>query len=125
MFAHDPVNNALLYTCRVGPPAIAGIPPTIVNSQPLLDNVETIQFQYGEDLDGDGSSDRYVNAGNWAAVGNIVSIRVGLILSSPDIGTVQINNQDINLLGTTFTSTNQRQLRRPVVFNINLRNQTL
>ncbi len=125
MFSHNAANNSLLYTCRFGAPLLGANPPVIINSQPLLNNVETAQFQYGEDLDGDGSADRYVNAGNWAAVGNIVAIRVGLILTSPVIRSVEADAQVINLLGTNFAASGQRELRRPVVFNINLRNQTL
>jgi hypothetical protein len=90
-----------------------------------LNNVETLQFQYGEDRDGDGSADVYVNAGNWLAVGNVVAIRVGLILTSPNIGTLPPDDQVINLLNTDFPATSIPQLRRPVVFNINLRNLTL
>ncbi len=125
MFSHNAATNVLQFTCRFGPPAVGANPPTIINNQPLLNNIETVQFQYGEDLDGDGSADRYVNAGNWAAVGNIIAIRVGLIVTSPFVHSMQADDQVINLLGANFAASNQRELRRPVVFNINLRNQTL
>ena len=100
-------------------------PPDVITNQPVLNNVETLQFQYGEDQTGDGSVDTYVDAGNWLAVGNVVAIRVGLILTSPDIGTLPADAQVINLLNTNFPASGERELRRPVVFNINLRNQTL
>lgn len=119
------VNNELRYTCRFGAPVIGAAPPAVITNQPLLSNIETLQFQYGEDISGDGSADRYVDAGSWAAVGNIVAIRVGIILTSPIIGTLQADNQTINLLGDDFVPSNQSELRRPVVLNITLRNQTL
>jgi len=126
VFSHDAVDNELQFTCRyTAAPAVGLNPPDVITNQPVLNNVETLQFQYGEDRDGDGSADVYVDAGNWLAVGNVVAIRVGLILTSPDIGTLPADAQIINLLNTNFPASGDRQLRRPVVFNINLRNQTL
>ena len=126
MFTHDPLDNELQFTCRYNPtPAVGAPPPVVINNQPVLNNVETLQFQYGEDQTGNGSADVYVDAGNWLAVGNVVAIRVGMILTSPDIGTLPADAQVINLLNTNFPASGERELRRPVVFNINLRNQTL
>jgi type II secretory pathway pseudopilin PulG len=126
VFDLDAGSNELLYTCRFGPPAIGVVnQPVIINNQAILNNVETLQFQYGEDQTGDGSVDTYVDADKWLAVGNVVAIRVGLILTSPDIGTLPADAQVINLLNTNFPASGERELRRPVVFNINLRNQTL
>ena len=126
VFSHDAVNNQLQYTCRFTlAPAVGVNPPNVINNQPVLNNVETLQFQYGEDRTGNGSADIYVEADGWLAVGNVVAIRVGLILTSPDIGTLPPDAQVINLLNTNFGASTERELRRPVVFNINLRNQTL
>jgi len=126
VFSHDAVDNELQFTCRYNPtPAVGAPTPVVINNQPVLNNVETLQFQYGEDQTGNGSVDVYVDAGNWLAVGNVVAIRVGMILTSPDIGTLPADAQVINLLNTNFPASGERELRRPVVFNINLRNQTL
>lgn len=125
VFVHDAANNELQYTCRFGVPTLGVNPPDIITNQPVLNNIETLQFQYGEDRSGDGSADVYVDAGNWLAVGNVVAIRVGMILTSPDIGTLPADAQVINMLNTNFPASGERELRRPVVFNINLRNQTL
>ncbi len=125
VFNHDAANDELQYTCRFGVPVLGANPPTVINNQPILNNVETLQFQFGEDRTGDGSADVYVDAGNWLTVGNVVSLRVGLILTSPTIGSLPPDNQTINLLNTDFGASSLQQLRRPVVFNINLRNQTL
>ena len=126
VFSHDADDNELQYTCRyTTAPVVAADPPDVITNQPVLNNVETLQFQYGEDRTGNGSADVYVDAGNWLAVGNVVAIRVGLILTSPNIGTLPPDDQVINLLNTNFAASGNRELRRPVVFNINLRNQTL
>jgi len=126
VFSHDAVDSELQFTCRFTlAPAVGLNPPDVITNQPVLNNVETLQFQYGEDRTGDGSADVYVDAGNWLAVGNVVAIRVGMILTSPDIGTLPTDAQVINVLNTDFPASGERELRRPVVFNINLRNQTL
>lgn len=124
-FSHDAVDNELEYSCAYGAPALNVNPPAVIVNQPILNNVETLQFQYGEDLNNDASADRYVLANNWAAPGNIVAIRIGLILTSEALGTFPEDAQTIDLIGTTFDPTTERRLRRPVVLNINLRNQTL
>ena len=126
VFSHDADNNELQFTCRFTlTPAVAVTPPNIITNQPVLNNVEALQFQFGEDQSGDGAADLYVNAGGWLEVGNIVAIRVGLILTSPIIGSLPPDDQEINLLNTDFAASGVAELRRPVVFNINLRNQTL
>jgi len=125
VFAHDDTDNELLFTCRfIQIPAVGVDPPDVITNQAVLNNVETLQFQYGEDRTGDGAADVYVDAGNWLVVGNVVAIRVGLILTSPVIGTLPPDDQVINLLNTNFNASGISELRRPVVFNINLRNQT-
>ncbi len=54
-------------------------------AQPLIDNVQNMQFLYGVDDDGNRGADRYINAtavnaaGIW---GSVVSVRVGLLLST-------------------------------------------
>lgn len=124
-FSHDAVDNELEYTCAYGVPVLNANPPVIIANQPILNNVETVQFQYGEDLNNDTSADRYVLAGNWDVPGNVVAIRAGLILTSDALGSLPEDSQTVNLLGVDFAATSERRLRRPVVMNINLRNQTL
>jgi type II secretory pathway pseudopilin PulG len=98
-------------------------PPTTTGNPAI--GQKQIVFAHDAVNNGDGSADVYVNDGNWLARGNVVAIRVGLILTSPNIGTLPPDDQVINLLNTDFPATSIPQLRRPVVFNINLRNLTL
>lgn len=118
--------NELRFTCRLGVPnpTPGFVPPIVINNQPILNNVETIQFQYGQDRDGDGAADVYTDGFNVVNQGDIIAIRVGLILNSPVIGTLPPDDQVIRLLNIDFPATGLRQLRRPVVFNISLRNTT-
>ncbi len=53
--------------------------------QPLIDNVQTMQFLYGVDDDGNRTADRYVNATTVNAGllwNSVVSVRVGLLLGT-------------------------------------------
>lgn len=55
------------------------------NIQPLIDNVQTMQFLYGVDDDGNRTADRYVNATTVNAGplwNSVVSVRVGLLLGT-------------------------------------------
>ncbi|MBU1189480.1 MAG: PilW family protein [Gammaproteobacteria bacterium] len=125
-FNHNPATNELRFTCRIGVPnpTPGFVPPVVINNQPILNNVETIQFQYGQDRDGDGTADIYTDGFNAISQGDITAIRVGLILTSPIIGTLPPDDQTITLMNMDFAATGIRQLRRPVVFNISLRNAT-
>lgn len=55
------------------------------NPQPLVENVDQMQVLYGVDTDGNRTADRYINAtavngaGLWT---NVVSVRIGLLLST-------------------------------------------
>ncbi len=124
VFSHDITNNELEYTCRYGAPQQGVDPPAVITNQPLLDNVETLQFLYGEDLDGDASADLYSIADNVSAFGNVVAVRIGLILNSPELGSLPPDDQDIDVIGNTFGPTGLGHLRRPFVIDVTLRNQT-
>ncbi len=124
-FSHDPGDDELEYTCAYGAPVLNVNPPVIIAAQPIINNVETLQFHYGEDTNGDASADRYVRAGNWGAPGNVVAIRAGIILTSDEIGALPPDARDIDMIGNTYPATGERRLRRPVIIDINLRNQTL
>lgn len=123
-FNLNAATNELRFTCRLGIPSpIPGtVPPVVINNQPILSNVETLQFQYGQDRNGDGAADVYTDGFDPINQGDIVAIRVGMILTSPDIGTLPPDDQTIQLLNMDFAPSANRQLRRPIVFNINLRN---
>lgn len=71
----------LALTCRYGPDAGALV--TQLNGLGLVEGVDSLQALYAEDTDGDGSADRWVRAGGWAAESGILGVRVGLLLGSP------------------------------------------
>lgn len=149
-FSYDPGDEALLYTCRYGPPQSAGNPPVIINNQPILNNVQTLQFIYGDAYGSDTcptdvnnpfiqspervraqAAVRYARVDNFCGPESIVAVRVGLILTSPVINSLPEDNQTITMLepgvntaSNTYGPTGLRHLRRPLIFNVNLRNRT-
>jgi len=112
------------------------------NSEVLVNGVENMQVLYGVDTDGDKVANRYVGADNINAVNtvtpvipdwtNVVSVRVSLLLQSPDNATDQADNDDYNLLGETISTAGgvyahpvDRKLRYVVSSTIQLRNRGL
>ena len=96
---------------------------TLLQTQPLIDNVEDIQILYGIDLSGDQAANQYVNAtdigNNWD---NVVSVRVCLLVRSVEDNLVNEVSpyQDCN--GSSKTP-NDRLVRRIFTSTINLRNK--
>lgn len=79
----------------------------------LIDNVENMQLEYGEDTDGDATANRFVSAtavGSWSS---IVSVRLSLTLRS----------NDVNLSASPTPA--DRRMRRVYSSTVTLRNRTL
>lgn len=101
---------------------------SVKNSQPLVNNVENMQIEYGMDTSGDGSVDRYMQADNADYDQQQVrSIRVQLLLASPGDVLVQPTAQSYALLDTDggpikITDRIQRQvLERTIALRNRLR----
>lgn len=103
-------------------------------SEGIVEGVENLQILYGVDTDapGDGYANQYrdagaVTAGNqWAAV---VSVRIGLIMSTVENVSSQADDASFTLLGTAITAPGAtdatRFMRRhPFTATINIRNRT-
>jgi len=93
------------------------------NTLDLVSGVENFQVLYGEDVNGDNTADRYVNASYpYLQMSRVVSVRLSFLLRSTD----PINNVpgalSYNLLGTVFTPPVDHYLRQQVTFTIVLRN---
>ncbi len=94
-----------------------------VSTQVLVSGVENMQILLGEDTDGDRFADRYV-APNFAGinVGNIVSMRMSVLVRSTNEIYKAIDNNTYNLLGTEFTPTPDYRIRKEYTFTIYLKN---
>ena len=53
-----------------------------VNNQTLVDGVDAFEVRYAEDLDDDGSPNRWVNAGAWHDPANVVQLEYELLINA-------------------------------------------
>jgi type IV pilus assembly protein PilW len=107
------------------------------NNQPLVSNVEDLQFLYGIDNDvpSDNSADQYIAAPTAAQLGQIVSVRACVLIRSEDTGIASTNQRYLNCAGalgtaataaaeyTTAPASDNRRLHRAFVATFNLRNR--
>ena len=93
--------------------------------EPLVEGVETMQVLYGEDtIDNDRAADIYVTPEAVTDWNNVVSVRIGLLLRSPEElmhGTIDDRTYNVN--GTNITAPGDRRLRVVVNTTIGLRNR--
>lgn len=118
-------NNATVFgvqqiTYGIGVGA-SGEPALLRNGQELIDGVEDLQILYGEDTDGDGAANRYVNATQVTDMETVVSIRLALVTRSTQINVASVG-QNYSVLGTNNVSADTR-LRQVYTATIGIRNR--
>jgi type IV pilus assembly protein PilW len=98
--------------------------PTPNNTQILLSGVENFQVLFGEDLNGDFSADRYVNASYpFLNLNDVVSVRLSVLLRSDNPVNTFKENPTFYMLGTSYTpAAADNYLRNPLTFTVLLRN---
>jgi len=89
----------------------------------LIDNVENMQLEYGEDIDGDFNANRFLSAASVSDWNNIVSVRLNILLRS-NSANLATSPQPYTLNGTVTTPTDYR-IRRVFSSTVTLRNRTL
>ncbi|MGZ4960106.1 MAG: PilW family protein [Methylomonas sp.] len=91
------------------------------NPMELLEDIEDFQIFYGEDTDADGTANYYVPANSVANVGNVVSIRISVLVATHD------DNLASQPLAYTFNGTTttpaDRRLRRVFTSTLAVRNR--
>lgn len=112
------VDNALSFNCR-SQNGTFGTDSTLS----IINQVELMKIQLGEDTNGDQIADRYV-APNYVGLNpqNVRAIRVGFLLRS---NAKVLNDYDTNIynvLGTNFNPPDDKRLRRVFTTTIQLRN---
>ncbi len=91
-------------------------------TEELVEGIEDMQFQYGEDLNGDGVANRYVDADTAGInMANIVSVRFGLLVETVE-DNIASAPQDYTFKGVTTTPADRR-LRRAFYTVTKLRNR--
>lgn len=93
------------------------------NTQILVSGVENMKVLYGEDVDGNGTADRYV-AANFPSLNmaRVVSVRISLLLRSNDPVDLIQNSVTYYILGQSYTPTATNYLRQQATFTVVLRN---
>lgn len=90
----------------------------------LINGVENMQITYGVDTDGDQSADRYVDASAVADWGQVMSVRVSLLMATPpSAGLLSSTAQTYTYNGTSSTATDRR-VRHVYSSTVNVRNRT-
>lgn len=87
----------------------------------IAEGIENMQILYGEDSDGDGIANRYINAGNITA-NPVVSVRIALLASTVENSGGTDTNTHVLLNAPPLGPFNDAQLRRAFTRTIILRN---
>jgi len=107
----------ITYTIAAG---ASGQPALFRNGDELVDGIEDLQVLYGEDIDGSGSANRYVDADQVSDMNTVVSIRIALVARSYEDNVA--NSQTYDVLGTSLTSADTR-LRQVYTSTVSIRNR--
>lgn len=91
------------------------------NKQALVENIEDMQILYGEDTKGDNTPNYYVSADQVTNMEKVISIRISLLVISPDDNLVS-NITPYTYNGVEITPTDRR-LRQVVSSTIAIRNK--
>jgi type IV pilus assembly protein PilW len=118
-------NNAVIFrpqqiTYSIGVGA-SGEPALLRNGLEMIDGVEDLQILYGEDTDGSGAANRYVNATQVADMEAVVSVRIALVTRSTQTN-VASAGQSYSVLGTSKASADTR-LRQVYTATVGIRNR--
>ena len=110
---------------------ISGAETAVMDEEELLEGVESMQIMYGVDVDNDQIADRFVAANDVAAAEwpSVITVRLGLLLSTGEEVATQIDTSTYSVGGTQISDSStpahpaDRKLRYVVNTTINLRNR--
>ena len=92
-------------------------------TEELIEGVESMQLEYGEDLTSDGLANRYTNATGVTNFANVVSVRIGLLMRSAEEVVHDTDTNTYDVLDVTVDPTDDRRLRRNFTTTVKLRNR--
>ncbi len=111
-----------LYRQRLNDTPASLVLATLTEAEELVEGVENMQIQYGEDTGTDGLPDTYRTANNVANWGNVLSVRISLLLRTLD-DNLAPQPQAYTYNGATVTP-GDRRLRRVFTNVVSIRNRT-
>jgi type IV pilus assembly protein PilW len=99
---------------------VAGVP----QAQELVDGIENMRVFYGEDTDvtADGAANIYQAANAVADWSRVVSVRLGLLVRTPDESGVDFDKNTYDVAGAIVDPADERRQRRVFTSIIRLRN---
>ena len=106
-------SNNLAHSCRYGADA-SNLVDQVVR-QGLVQNVEAFQALYAEDIDNDGTADRWVTGGNWDEAGNIKGLHLAVLIRSNRPVSTPVA-QTFNVLDHVISRPADGRLRRIVTY---------
>ncbi|MAT65871.1 MAG: pilus assembly protein PilW [Gammaproteobacteria bacterium] len=117
----------ITYSIQVGASGEPALFRTIASgtssgTQELVDGIEELQVRYGEDSDGDGSANYYVNANNVNDMQDVVSIRLAVVARSYTDNLTGGTAQKYTIFGNSNTPGDNR-LRQVYTATIGVRNR--
>lgn len=121
-FFVDNATEQLVVTCSYGP--VNGALVQEVNA-PVADGIENLQIQYGEDTNGDLSVNQWVNAGGWTNFGDVIAVRIAVVVATPEEFATEVDDQTFDLYSATTSAANDNRVRKVFAGQVNLRNLTL
>lgn len=92
-------------------------------AQELVEGVDTMQILYGVDTDLDGSVDDYRAASTVTDWAEVVAVRIGLLLRSPEEYGTEVDTATYNVNGTLFDPVDDRRIRQLFTTTVALRNR--
>jgi type IV pilus assembly protein PilW len=90
-------------------------------TEELVEGVENMQITYGEDTDGDGAADSYLTANNVTNMGNVLAVRVSLLIANPRANVLP-EAQSLTYNGTAVDGSDRR-LRQVFTTTISMRSR--
>lgn len=103
-------------------PGSEGQPALFRNGQEFLDGIEDLQIVYGEDIDGSGVANYYVQADQIVDMDNVISIRFAVVTRSYNDNLTGGLAQNYNVLGVNVVAADNR-LRQVYTTTVTIRNR--
>lgn len=92
-------------------------------AEELVEAVDTMQALYGVDSDGNGAVNQYVTANNVTDWDEVVTVRVSLLMRSPEEYGTELDATTYDVNGTLFNPVDDRRVRQVFTTTIALRNR--
>lgn len=108
----------LTHLCRYGPDATTLT--TQINHLSVINQVESLQFLYAEDSDGDQHVDRWISGDEWSGISDIKAVQIGLLLAG-QAPLFEQQMQPYQLLDMAVVPPADGRLHRPGIHTANLR----